>query len=157
MIHSFKFNGRRPFGKVLGQIAGAQLAQQLGHTTPDWLVPIPLHPERLKQRGFNQALLIAQQISSATGIPVLSTLCRRTENTATQSTLPKSKRSDNVTGAFSLVQPQLDRVLQQAPHPHIAIVDDVITTGATIQALTQLLLEAGVHRVDCWSISRALL
>lgn len=116
-------------------------------TLPDLLLPVPLHFTRLKQRGFNQALEIARPIGKYFDIPIDTRSCIKIKNTAPQSSLSAEKRKDNVKNAFGL---------SYSIHAkHIAIVDDVVTTGNTASEIAQLLKIAGVTKVDLWCCARA--
>jgi ComF family protein len=104
---------------------------------PDALIPVPLHPQRLKQRGFNQSLEIVRHIGKELGIPVYKHLLIRTRATPKQSGLNRKARERNIKGAFKL-EPKNRRVPELADK-HIAIVDDVITTGSTVREATKVL------------------
>jgi len=115
---------------------------------PDFLIPMPLHPARLRERGYNQSLLIAQKLSRLSNIPLLTTACQRTRHTATQSSLPWKERSKNVRDAFSC-----ERDLSGK---HIALIDDVMTTGASLDALAKVVLKSGAREVSAWVVARTL-
>ena len=112
---------------------------------PDALIPVPLHPRRLAERGFNQAEEIARFISREVGVPVVGGICRRVRPTRMQSRLSDQDRRSNVAGAFEC---------SQSPE-RPAIVDDVVTTGATADALAAALITAGADRVQVWAVARA--
>ena len=115
--------------------------------TPDALIPVPLHQHRLRERGFDQALLLAQAIGKHRMIPVLDAL-ERTRDTGTQGGLSAKARVQNVHGAFN--------VRLQSPLPErVALIDDVATTGATLNACAKALKRAGVREVQAWVIARA--
>jgi ComF family protein len=115
--------------------------------TPDALVPVPLHQHRLRERGFDQALLLAQAIAKLRAIPVLDAL-ERTRDTGTQGGLSAKARVHNVHGAFAVR-------LQSALPERVALIDDVATTGATLNACAKVLKRAGVREVQAWVIARA--
>lgn len=114
---------------------------------PSLILPVPLHTKRLKERGFNQSLLIAKHISKYFGIPIDIKSCKRNKNTQAQATLSAKKRKDNLKNAFTLSKP--------TDCNHVAIVDDVMTTGQTISEISALLKSNGVNKVDVWVCARA--
>ncbi len=128
------------------QLADA-LAQRIDER-PAAIVAMPLHPQRLRERGFNQSELLAQHLARFLGIPVLPDACTRIRNTAPQSTLPWKERDKNMRKAFTC---NLD--LQGK---HVAVVDDVMTTGASIGALSATLRRAGATRISAWVVARTL-
>ncbi|MGN6738538.1 ComF family protein [Dyella sp.] len=115
---------------------------------PDLIVPVPLHRARLRQRGYNQALELARPLARALGVRLRHDLLLRTHPTAAQSELDAPSRRRNVRGAFAV-----------APHvalpPHVTVLDDVMTTGATLAECARVLKRAGVARVDVWALARA--
>jgi len=114
----------------------------------DLIMPMPMHNERLKQRGFNQALEIARLISRQTNIKLDYTACRRTKLTPPQASLPLKERIKNIRGVF-----QCNKNMQGL---NIALVDDVMTTGASLNELAKTLKQAGAAHVECWVIARTL-
>jgi ComF family protein len=119
-------------------------------TRPDCLVALPLHPQRLRERGFNQSLLIARRIADRLDIPLLPDACERIRNTTPQSSLPWKERDKNMRQAFSC-RPDAD-----IRGKHVAIVDDVLTTGASIGELAKVLKQAGAKEVSAWVMARTL-
>ena len=115
---------------------------------PDFIIPMPLHPARLRERGFNQALEIAQQLSNNNKIELLPNTCTRVRNTPSQTGLPWKDRQKNIRDAFSCKMDFSSK--------HIAIVDDVMTTGATLNELAKTLRNCGATKVSGWVIARAL-
>ena len=113
---------------------------------PELIIPVPLHKSRLKERGFNQALELARPLGQRFGIPVDIQAIRRTRATAPQSGLDKKERRRNIRGAFELKGKPLAR--------HIAIIDDVVTTGNTVNELARILRRGGATRVEVWAIAR---
>lgn len=114
----------------------------------DLIIPIPMHKKRLKERGFNQALEIAKHLSKRLAIPLDYTSCERIKYTPPQASLKLKERISNMHGAFHCQQP-----LQNL---NIAIVDDVMTTGASLNELAKTLKQAGASRVECWVMARTL-
>lgn len=113
---------------------------------PELIVPMPLHPSRLRRRGFNQALEIARPLARSLGIPLSAGVCERIRNTPQQSELPAARRAANVRNAF--------RMRAELPARHVAIVDDVVTTGATVNELARLLKRNGAETVQVWAVAR---
>lgn len=138
--------------KFAGQLALAQLfAQKIVtrldcETLPDIIVPMPLHAERLKQRGFNQALEIAKIVGRALAIRVDSTNCERVRATPAQVGLKREERLKNMRGAF--------RCTTDVAGQRIAVIDDVMTSGASVNSLSQVLRRAGAKRIDVWLVAR---
>ncbi len=148
LVRSFKFNRQLAAGRVLSQLMCAHIAgQNLAH--PDVLIPVPLHSFRWLRRGFNQATELGNHISKVLGIPLLAHSLRRTRHTKAQSGLNRRQRRVNVRGAFYWRSPD-------QPPAHIALVDDVMTTGTTLTECARVLKKAGAKRVDVWVASRAI-
>ncbi len=114
---------------------------------PELIIPVPLHPARYRSRGFNQAIEIAWPISKALDIPIDNHTIKRIVNTGTQTKLHARERRKNLRGAFQLKKPLTAK--------HIAIIDDVITTGSTVTELAVVLKKAGAERIEVWSFARA--
>ncbi len=112
----------------------------------DLIIPAPLHPDRLAERGFNQAMEIARCVAARLGVPVAADLCGRVRPTPPQTDLPLKGRRDNVRGAFGCRR-RLDA-------RHIAVVDDVMTTGATLDEIAATLKKSGANRVVNWVVAR---
>ncbi len=115
---------------------------------PDFIVPMPLHSGRLRERGFNQALELARRVSKKTGIALLPDVCQRIRDTPSQTGLPWKERERNIRGAFSC-EVELEG-------KHIAVLDDVMTTGATLNELAKVLRKRGAARVSGWVVARTL-
>jgi ComF family protein len=148
LIQRFKFDGDLATGRLLAEFLAEYLAAG-GDTKPDCILPVPLHPVRLKERGFNQAVELARPVGRRLRIPLRLDLCERMRATEVQSKLDAVERKKNLRDAF-VVKRSVDGA-------QVAILDDVVTTGATMEALTQALKDAGVARVISWSLARAAL
>lgn len=146
LVHRFKFGGRLEYGRLLGQMFAERLPRSLLRRT-DCLVPVPLHSGRLRERGFNQSLLLARSLSRTTRIPVARDLVVRTRATPVQTELNAGQRRRNVRAAFTVQGPVHRR--------HIALVDDVLTTGATVEEISRVLLRAGAAEVVVCALARA--
>ena len=142
LIHQLKYRGKRSIGQRLGIMLGALLASDGDSGDLDMIVPVPLHPSRKKERGYNQIALVAYAMEARLGIRVRTDLMTRTRRTATQTKLNAEERAKNVAGAFQVTCPESVRGQE------ILLVDDVLTTGATVNACTQALLDAGAKRVS---------
>ena len=124
------------------------MAEALGSAEqPDALIPLPLHRKRLRSRGFDQTLELAKPLASAMRIPLLDDVLLRVRDTAPQSRLDAPARRRNLRRAFA-VRPDITLPA------HVALIDDVMTTGATLHAAANALLRAGVARVDAWVCAR---
>jgi len=145
LIKRMKYHNQLPIANSLGQLLIDKL-QHSAEPLPELIIPVPLHPDRLQQRGYNQATEIARPISRALKIPLSIKDCVRTRNTVPQFDLPSNQRSKNMQNAFAITRPILAK--------HVAIIDDIMTTGSTVWALTHTLLKAGVKRVDIWVCAR---
>lgn len=143
LIQAVKFSGQLT---LVEHLADA-LAQRID-LRPDGVVAMPLHPQRLRERGFNQSQLLALRITKQIGAPLLADACTRTRNTSPQSSLPWQERGKNMRKAFSCAADLTGK--------HIAIVDDVMTTGASIEELARTLRQAGASQVSAWVVARTL-
>jgi ComF family protein len=145
LISQLKFAGHYKNARLLGLL----LANHLSHCAQpaECILPVPLHPHRYRQRGFNQSIEIARHVATQLHLPLDLHSCIRNRDTQQQSDLPAEQRRRNLKQAFSLVKPPA--------YKHIAILDDVMTTGTTAAALAQVLKAQGVERVDVWVCARA--
>ena len=144
LLPRLKFHRDFAAGRVLAQCMAERFAAL---SRPDALVPLPLHRARLRQRGYDQALELARPLAKALDLPLRSDVLHRHKATAAQSRLDAEARKRNLRGAFVV---QADASLPA----HIALLDDVMTTGATLHAAADALLRAGVARVDAWVCAR---
>jgi ComF family protein len=138
-LRRLKFQGRREVARAIAPLLGPALAEAAAGC--DLLIPIPLHRRRLRQRGYNQAALLLRHTRRYAGVPVDALSLRRVRATAPQTGLDRAARRRNVDGAFAVVRPA--RIAGRA----ILVVDDVVTTGATMAAATAALRAAGAARV----------
>ena len=148
LITRMKFSGNLALARLLGQILCDELGDKIVANCPEAILPVPLHNKRIRQRGFNQAIELARPLAKHLGIPLLIDAVERRVDTPSQTGLGKLQRRANLRRAF--------RICRELPYQHIAIVDDVITTGQTVTALATCLNKAGIKRIDCWSVARAL-
>jgi ComF family protein len=141
LVHAFKYSGKTKVGELLGQSLAALVQQDELLSAANAVCPVPLHPARLRERGFNQSLLLAAAISMSNRIPLIECLVRtRYTPTQTRKTNPE-KRLKNVAGAFRLKSDA------SVDGKRILLVDDVMTTGATLDQAAQALLKGGAASV----------
>lgn len=146
LIQELKFNARLQNATVLGQL---MLNSVLGSGTalPQLIIPMPLHGGRMRERGFNQALELARPIAHALNLPLAPRACERIRATPSQSGLDAVHRRRNIRGAF---------IVRDLPDvQNVVIVDDVMTTGSTMNELALMLKRAGVKQVQAWVCARA--
>lgn len=146
LVHRLKYGGQVAVARILGSLLARRLAER-GLPAVDALVPVPLHPSREARRGYNQAAEIARFAGQLLSLPVAGRLATRVRATEEQAALPAIVRRINVSGAFAVRDISLP--------PAVAIVDDVLTTGSTADALARELKRAGCRRVEVWAAARA--
>lgn len=146
LIHALKYQTQLAIAPVLADLFIARL--ETAESLPDVIVPMPLHPIRLRERGFNQAMEISRRIAKQTSIALLPDGCSRIKHTLPQTGLPWKERQKNIRRAFSC---KID-----VSGKHVAIVDDVMTTGATLNELAQVLRRRGATEISNWVIARTL-
>jgi ComF family protein len=152
LIRQLKYHGVYANARVLGVLL-AQAVSKRAAPLPRLLVPVPLHAARLRERGFNQAVALARYAGRMLKVPIAPGVVRRARDTPSQTSLSVDERHRNVRGAFAVSGARALRRLSAAGH--VAIVDDVITTGSTVAELKRVLLAAGVGRVDVWAVASA--
>lgn len=146
LVTRFKFHADHSSGQILARLLGQYIQENIQHQ-PQCLIPVPLHSSRLRQRGFNQAQEICRVLARQFELPIEHNLCQRQRKTSSQSGLNEKQRRQNIRGAFS--------VAGIVPYKHIAIVDDVMTTGNTVNELARVLRKAGAETIQVWSVCRA--
>lgn len=151
LLHHLKYNGKRDVGVVLGKEFGRELSKVNFYSGIDFIVPVPLHPKRLKQRGYNQAEEIAKGLHESMRIPLLTDNLIRSGYTETQTRKTRAERINNVSKAFQLSNPE------DFKGKHILIVDDVVTTGATLEECAAIVLEAEDVKVSIATLAYAAL
>ncbi len=145
LITGLKFGKQFKNARLLGNLLAGFV--EANAPMPELIIPVPLHASRYRERGFNQALEIARTVSLKLAIPIDHSSCSRLKNTPHQTGLTAKKRQQNLRRAFSIIKP--------IKVNHVAILDDVMTTGSTVNALAAELKRAGVNRIDVWVVSRA--
>ena len=145
-IIGLKFHAQFAPGHVLGVLMAGHLARR-SEPMPELLIPVPLHPSRLRLRGYNQALELSREISLRLSIPLAPRAARRVRATREQTRLTAAERRRNLRGVFEVSPAVRGR--------HIALLDDVITTGATAGELARVARAAGASRIEVWAAARA--
>lgn len=150
LLHRIKYKGDRETGLFLGSLLGKSLKDSDRFHTLEALVPLPLYPARERKRGYNQATVLCEGIAAATGLPVVNNVVRRTVATETQTHKNRIDRWVNMEGRFEIA----DAALIKAKH--VLLVDDVITTGATLEACGRALLAATGVRLSIATLAYTL-
>lgn len=148
LVAGLKFRAATECARVLAELLRIRVLEALGDglALPDVLLPVPLHRWRQVRRGFNQAEEIGRWLAADLGLPLTSALAARTRHTPSQAGLPRSQRLQNLSGAFSVTAPVAGL--------RIALLDDVLTTLATVRELATCLKRAGAAEVYAWAPSR---
>ncbi len=149
VMHSLKYEEVTSFGFELGRKLGETVKQK--NFSVHAVIPVPLNKQKLRERGYNQSEYIANGVSSVLNIPVLTKTVQRIKYTVTQTHLNAQERKENVANAFSIARPELVK------EKTILIVDDVITTGSTIQEIAKVLKESGAQNIIAGSAGLAKL
>ena len=136
ILHQIKYKSNLQLASMLGEMAGSELLKSEFLEDIDLLIPIPLHPRKKQQRGFNQSEIIAQGMSLKSGIPLDLGLAQRLVHTFSQTNKARFQRWENVSKIFA----RTSKVL--LPNKHLLLIDDVITTGSTIEALAEIFVES---------------
>ena len=143
LVQALKYNEQLMLARLLAN----KLVQQV-EILPDCIVAMPLHPARLRERGFNQSLELARQIARSLNVPLLSHACQRVRDTPPQSALPWKERGVNMRNAFNCTEDLSGK--------HIAVVDDVMTSGSSVNELASALRKAHAREISAWVIARTL-
>ncbi len=149
-IHHFKYSNALWFENFLANLLVREAAPMLAQAKWDYIVPVPLHPVKLREREFNQAALLAAHLAHATKIPLNEKFLQRVHPTSTQTLLTREERATNMKNAFAV------RRGTKLDGKRIVLVDDVFTTGATTNACAQALQVAGAAEVCVWTVARGL-
>ena len=147
IIHRHKFSHDHGLGRLLGYLT-SQAWDRHGLTRPDCIVPVPMLPAKVLARGFNQSVELARMLGKAIGLAPIAGALRKTRDTMAQSSLGRAERQRNVAGAFEAAADLSGR--------HVLLVDDVMTTGATLRACAEACLAAKARRVDIFFLGRAV-
>lgn len=148
VIHRFKYGRQASLGKPLGRLM-AQACQPWERAPgSDLILPVPLHPRRLRWRGFNQSVLLGREVGRAWNVPIDPFILTRKTETAPQSTLSLRERGPNVKGAFAVAPGR------SVARMRVLLVDDIYTSGATLNECTGVLLRAGAREVRALTLAR---
>ena len=148
-MHALKYKGRKEAGIYLGKLFGMELSTSPLFQPINLIIPVPLHPKKYHQRGFNQSQVISKGIGSAMHIPVDTGHLVRLVHTSSQTRKSRYDRWENVRSAFGLINPE------ELEGKHILLIDDVLTTGATLEACASVLLEAENTKVSVATLGYA--
>lgn len=146
LVQHYKYGQELHLGNLFAKLLQHKLS---AHKLPDLIIPMPLHPKRLAERGFNQSLEVAKIVGKALNISVDYTACLRTKYSPPQASLPLRQRATNIKGAFTCTK--------SLTGLRIGLIDDVMTTGASLNALAKAVKAKGASHVECWVIARTLL
>lgn len=149
LIHQLKYKGNKPVGHYLGSLIGKSILQSPRLSLPDIIVPLPMFAKKEFKRGYNQATVLCEGLSAETSLPIDKNNIHRTRATETQTRKHRIERWLNVDGSFSIHDKR------KFEHKHILLVDDVITTGATLEACAQMLLTVPGVSVSFAAIAHA--
>lgn len=145
LISQLKFHGNLTYVPLLAQ-SFINNVKQRKKNSPDCIIPVPLHKQRLRERGFNQALELSRIIAANLNIPLDYNLCQRNKITPYQSGLSRKQRKQNLKNAFTITKLH--------SYKHVVIFDDVVTTGTTVNELARQLKQSGVEIIEVWAIAR---
>ena len=146
VLQRYKYAGFLSAAELMGGLLADKVVIA---TQPDVLIPMPLHGSRLKERGFNQAIEIARVVARRLQIPLALDTCSRTRATPPQVSLPLAARAKNLRGVFAC--------RENLEGKRVALLDDVMTSGASLDALAKCVKDAGALQVECWVVARTLL
>ena len=144
LLHEFKYHEGLYLCSFLATLIANAIPSAAYKT--QCLIPVPLHPTRLRQRGFNQAAELAKYLGHQLKLPYDLVICKKTINTVPQAGLNANQRQRNLQGAFHVTP---------LPYQHVTLIDDLFTTGSTVHELAKTLKKQGVERVDVWCCARA--
>lgn len=145
LIHEFKYRRRMQYARLLGELFLREVGPRIT-VAPDVIIPVPLHRSRLRHRGFNQSVELARPIARRIGARIDRGTVVRTRDTRPQAGLPIKQRRQNIRDAFATRGPVC--------YQHVAIVDDVMTSGHTVSQLARCLKCAGVEHIQVWVLAR---
>jgi ComF family protein len=149
LVEKLKYSGRTEYAPVMARRMADVLRAEFPASELDALVPVPLHPTRQRERGFNQSCVLAEWIGREVGLPVHERLLRRVRVTQSQTRLSRRERACNIQEAFAA------GALEYVSERSLVLVDDVCTTGATLNECARVLKQAGARRIYCLTFARA--
>lgn len=145
LLHEFKYKASFYLSTFFAASIQNLISQPI---ITECLIPVPMHPKRLKQKGFNQSQFLAKTLASTLNIPCDTSICRKIIYTPPQTQLDKKERQRNLRGAFQV---------SASSYQHVTIVDDLVTTGSTANEIAKVLKQSGVQQVDVWCCARVAL
>ena len=148
-MHQLKYKGSKEVGEKLGLLMGIDLSRSLPYQEIEFLIPVPLHPQRERKRGYNQSAEIGKGLSKAMGKPLMLGNLVRNHYSSTQTNKGRFERWENVKELFSVTKPEL------IEGKHILLIDDVVTTGSTLEACAQSLLNVPGTKVSIATLAYA--
>lgn len=156
LIHKFKYRRHLTSGKLLGQLF-ADYIQNCAQNNIDWqmpdmIIPTPLHWTRRWQRGFNQAEILGNYVATELNLPLVTNIIQRKQCSSSQKELTRAERQKNLRKAFTISEKNRTKIIGK----RIALIDDVVTTTATVRELSQLLMKAGAADVQIWALARTM-
>lgn len=149
IIHELKYKDNPEIGLFIGELCGEELAESDFIKGIDYIVPVPLHPKRQKQRGYNQSLEVAKGISKKTHIPIDGKTLIRTVNNQSQTKNSRFDRWKNVENIFTVTNPDMFK------RKHILLIDDVITTGSTLESCAKEILKCHASKLSIFALASA--
>jgi len=150
LMHSLKYKGNEALGEHLGYLYGLDLKQQKTYRMPDCLCAVPLHPDKFKSRGFNQAAAIARGMAKALEITFVEHLIVRKENAGSQTLKKRFERWESSVQSFHM------NADLQYEYTHVGLVDDIVTTGSTLEICANLLKHNGIGNVQVFALCQAI-
>lgn len=150
LLHNLKYKGIRDVGHQAGAMGGIKMHQTKIFEQVDCMVPVPIHYKKIKKRGYNQAEVIAEGIYAETNIPILKNAVSKPSESSSQTNKNRTDRLDNVENVFKVTKPEL------IAGKNILMVDDVVTTGATIESLGKELLKYEANKLYLFSVALAV-
>ena len=147
ILHQLKYKGKPELGELLGGLLAARLREQVSTLKADLIIPVPLHKKRQRQRGYNQSACIAEGLGKALGLPVYKDVLLKTKSTSSQTKKSRFGRYENLKSAFSVQK------AEAVAGKHVLLIDDVVTTGATLEACASALSAAGMARLSVAAVA----
>lgn len=149
MLHKLKYKKRKEIGQIFGEIAGQKFIASPLFLKPDLIIPVPIHPSKKKRRGYNQSSIFGHVLGKSLGVECRDDIIIKIKHSESQTGKSRTQRIDNVEEVFQLLKPDVVKMR------HILIVDDVVTTGATIEACCLKLIDAQVGMISVVTIAAA--
>lgn len=149
MLHNLKYKGRKEIGEILGEIAGKKYLESVFFEIPDLIIPVPVHPKKILRRGYNQSSVFGKAVATAIGVEMRTDILVKQIWSESQTGKSRTERVANVDEVFIL------NIKEEISGRHVLLVDDVITTGATIESCCLKLKEGNIRKISILSIAAA--